>query len=68
MVNPRYNPERNESRHGTAKAEDCLKMAKKYGWELKEIEPIEGEVLKYDCIFEGKTEFPIPYHETETED
>lgn len=68
MIKPRYDAERNESRHSAAKAGDCPKMAKKYGWELKDVEPLQGELLKADCVFEGDTEFPRPYQETETED
>ncbi|MEZ2225083.1 MAG: hypothetical protein ACBR50_02215 [Microcoleus sp.] len=32
-------------------------------WRLKRIEKLQGDILKADCVFEGKTEFPKPFHE-----
>jgi hypothetical protein len=33
-------------------------MEKKYGWRLKDVEKIKGDILKVDCVFDGETEFP----------
>lgn len=33
-------------------------MEKKYGWTLLRIEPTRDKTLKYNCVFEGETEFP----------
>jgi hypothetical protein len=68
MVNPRYDPEEDVSRHGAADEKDCDNMRKKYGWKLKRTERTDRKILEVDCVFEGDTEFPRPYHETETED
>ena len=38
-------------------------MEAKYGWTLKRIEKLKGDTLKADCVFDGKTEFPQPFHE-----
>jgi hypothetical protein len=66
MVNPRYDAENDESKHGAVSPDDCLKMRKKYGWDLKRIVKTNRKTLEYDCVFKGETEFPRPYHETET--
>ncbi|NJL91215.1 MAG: hypothetical protein HC916_16610 [Coleofasciculaceae cyanobacterium SM2_1_6] len=68
MTNPRYEPEKDESRHGAVIPQDCLKMEKKYGWSLKRIEKTRQEILEYDCIFKGETEFPNSYYENDNED
>jgi hypothetical protein len=64
MVNPRYDPERNESRHGATDDAQCLEMESRQGWKLLRTEPVDRDILEVDCIFEGETEFPRPYHET----
>lgn len=33
-------------------------MAEKNGWKLVRIEPTGDKVLKWNCVFEGDTEFP----------
>ena len=33
-------------------------MQEKYGWRLIRIEATGDEVLKWNCVFEGETEFP----------
>lgn len=44
MLRPRYDPERDESRHGAVSEEDCLKMAERNKWELVNIEPTNQEI------------------------
>ena len=41
---PRYDAEKDESRHEAVNIEDCQKMAKKYRWELKAVKPLQGVV------------------------
>jgi hypothetical protein len=43
-------------------------MAEKYGWQLVDIEKTGNPVLEVDCVFEGKTEFPKSYYNTEKEE
>ncbi|MBW4598922.1 MAG: hypothetical protein KME29_04740 [Calothrix sp. FI2-JRJ7] len=43
-----------ENRHAAASPEHCRKMARKYGWELKDIEYTGKGLLPYECIFKGK--------------
>lgn len=50
--------EENISRHAVAERRGCYEMEAKYGWKLLRIEPTMDKILKYDCVFEGKTEFP----------
>jgi len=65
----RYDPEKNESKHAAAHPDNCLKMQKNNpGWRLKGWVKTDQPMLEIDCIFEGDTDFPLPYHETETED
>jgi hypothetical protein len=33
-------------------------MEDRYGWTLLRIEPTGDKILKWNCVFEGKTEFP----------
>jgi hypothetical protein len=50
------------TRHSAANKSDCEKMAKKYNWDLRDIElNPKSSVLKYDCIFDGDAEFPKTY-------
>jgi hypothetical protein len=56
------NSEKPESRHAVTDPEKCREMEKKYGWKLLRVEATKDKVLKVDCIFEGKTEFPT-YHQ-----
>ena len=64
---PRYNEEKDESRHAAASAENCLKMEKNKGWRLKAIKQIgSGDaIFKVDCIFHGETEFPKSFYSAE---
>lgn len=50
--------EQPDSRHAVTERGKCYKMEKKYGWTLLRIERTGDNTLKYDCMFEGKTEFP----------
>ncbi|NJR63189.1 MAG: hypothetical protein HC769_33060 [Cyanobacteria bacterium CRU_2_1] len=71
MVKLRYDPDEDVSRHAAAEASDCLEMEDKYGWKLKRIEELpesENQVFEVDCVFEGKTEFPTSYYDTEREE
>lgn len=68
---PRYDEQENLSRHAAVEASDCLEMENKYGWKLKRIEELPettNQVFEVDCVFEGKTEFPKSYYDTESED
>jgi|LauGreDrversion4_2_1035121.scaffolds.fasta_scaffold1435355_2 hypothetical protein len=59
MPKPRYDEDKNESRHAAVDRKDCENMAERQKWRLKSVEVISGEhaILKADCVFEGKTEF-----------
>lgn len=68
MPEPRYDAEENVSRHAAVEPADCLKMEVKYGWILKRIEELPedvNQVFEVDCVFEGQTEFPKSYHDSE---
>jgi hypothetical protein len=66
MSKPRYDKERNVSRHGAASEGDCEKMSEKYDWELLEVEKTPHDpVFEVDCVFKGETEFPASYYEQE---
>jgi hypothetical protein len=68
MPKPRYDEDENVSRHAAASEGDRENMARKYGWELIEVEQTpEDPVFKVDCVFEGETEFPKPYQEKESD-
>ncbi len=47
-----------ESRHSVTDPDKCRDLEKKYGWRLLRLEPTKDKILKVDCIFKGKTEFP----------
>ncbi len=71
MPEPRYDEEENVSRHSAADADDCLEMEQKYGWDLKRVEDLPetpNQVFEVDCVFEGETEFPKSYYETDSEE
>lgn len=50
--------EENVSRHAVTKRIKCYEMEAKYGWKLLRIEANADKILKFDCIFQGETEFP----------
>jgi hypothetical protein len=62
-MNQNQKGEKPSSRHSATDAEKCIQMSKKYGWKLLRIEPTNNSLLKVDCVFEGKTEFPNYYEE-----
>ncbi|MGK7905479.1 MAG: hypothetical protein AB4352_29555 [Hormoscilla sp.] len=68
MPKPRYDEDENLSRHAATDEGCCEEMERKYGWKLKRIEPIRYDpIFKVDCVFEGQTEFPQPYHDNDKE-
>jgi hypothetical protein len=68
MPKPRYEEEEDVSRHSAADEGCCEEMEEKYGWELVAIEEINDPFFGVDCVFDGETEFPKPYNETEKEE
>ncbi len=58
MPKPRYDEQKDETRHGAANQERCLEMENKHGWELKNVEYTQDSILSVDCIFDGYCEFP----------
>ncbi|MEQ8996871.1 MAG: hypothetical protein RID53_10260 [Coleofasciculus sp. B1-GNL1-01] len=56
--NPTNRNEQPESRHAVAERKRCYEMEEKYRWTLLRIEPTGDKTLKYNCVFEGQTEFP----------
>lgn len=46
------------SKHAVTEKWRCIQMQEKYGWRLIRIEATGDEVLKWNCVFEGETEFP----------
>ncbi len=58
MPTPRYDEEKDETRHAAADEECCEDMADNQGWNLKQVDPLPNEVLSVDCVFEGYCEFP----------
>jgi hypothetical protein len=67
MLKPRYDEEENISRHAAADRDCCTEMEDRYGWKLLDIEDIGNDILEVDCVFEGKTEFPRPFNETDAD-
>lgn len=44
----------------------CAKIAKKYGWREADFPEFTGvKDLPWNCIFEGKVEFPKAWHEVD---
>lgn len=58
MPKPRYDEEKDETRHAAANEEYCEDMADTYGWTLKQSELVATDVLPVDCVFDGYCEFP----------
>jgi hypothetical protein len=58
MPKPRYDEEKDETRHAAASEEYCEDMADTYGWTLKQAELVATHVLPVDCVFDGYCEFP----------
>lgn len=42
-------------------------MENKYGWKLLDVEETDNSFMEADCVFEGKTEFPRPFNETDVD-
>jgi len=69
MTKPRYDPDENVSRHAAADEDCCEEMEEKYGWTLVETERLDNDpIFEVDCVFDGKTEFPKSYYDTDRED
>jgi hypothetical protein len=58
MTQTEDNSEKPTSRHAVTERRKCYEMEQKYGWTLLRIEPTRDKTLKYNCVFEGETEFP----------
>ena len=58
MPKPRYDEERDETRHAAVSEECCEDMADSYGWNLKQVEPVSNDIFSVDCVFDGQCEFP----------
>ncbi|NER45203.1 MAG: hypothetical protein F6J86_27285 [Symploca sp. SIO1B1] len=54
----RLDSDKPESHHCVTERRKCYEMSQKYNWKLLRIERTGDKTLKYDCVFEGKTEFP----------
>jgi hypothetical protein len=67
MQKPRYDPEEDKSGHLAASDDHCEEMAKRNDWDLVDIEPSGDNILPVDCVFDGKTEFPRPFNETDAD-
>jgi hypothetical protein len=49
---------------------DCEEMANRQGWTLVDVEelpPSPNQIFNVDCVFQGKTEFPRPFNETDAD-
>jgi hypothetical protein len=68
MPKPRYDEDENVSRHAAADEGCCEEMERNYGWNLVRVEETEDSILDVDCVFEGKTEFPKSYYDTDKEE
>lgn len=51
-------PEENFSQHAVTERWRCYQMEDRYSWTLLRIEPTGDKILKWNCVFEGQTEFP----------
>lgn len=65
MPKPRYDEDEDVSRHAAVDEECCEEMERKYGWDLVRVEETSNPTLEVDCVFEGKTEFPKSYYDTD---
>lgn len=46
----------------------AVKWLKNYGWQLVDVEKTGNPVLPVDCVFEGETEFPKSYYDSEEQE
>ncbi|MBD2776083.1 hypothetical protein [Iningainema tapete] len=67
MPKPRYDEEEDKSRHAVVDTDCCEEMAQKYNWRLVDVEETGDSTLPFDCVFDGKTEFPKSYYDTDEE-
>lgn len=58
MPQPRYDENRDETRHAAVNEECCEGMADIHGWSLKQVDPLPSKILAVDCVFDGYCEFP----------
>ena len=58
MVKPRYDADKDQSRHAAIDEAACEEMARRNRWELVAVEETGQELLEADCVFEGNTKFP----------
>ena len=65
MPKPRYDEEEDKSRHAAVDRYRCEDMESSYGWKLVDVEDTGDSILEADCVFEGKTEFPRSFNETD---
>jgi hypothetical protein len=65
MPKPRYDEDENVSRHGAANEDCCEDMSDKYGWKLIDVEQTGNPILSVDCVFEGDTNFPKSFYDSE---
>lgn len=65
MPRPRYDEDENLSRHAAADEDCCEEMSERHGWNLVDIESTGNTELPVDCIFEGETEFPRSFNESD---
>jgi hypothetical protein len=71
MSKPRYDEEKDESRHAAVDRNNCQEMARRNGWQLVDVEELpqsKNPIFAVDCVFKGKTEFPKDFNETERDD
>ncbi|NEQ32478.1 MAG: hypothetical protein F6K04_15990 [Leptolyngbya sp. SIO4C5] len=47
-----------QTRHAATDPQKCRDMEKRYGWKLTAIEATGNPILKVNCVFSGKAEFP----------
>jgi hypothetical protein len=48
----------NISKHAVTHPKKCREISDKYGWKLLRVETTKSKILKFDCVFEGDTQFP----------
>ena len=48
----------NISKHAVTHPKKCREIESRYGWKLLRVEPTKSKILKFDCVFEGETQFP----------
>jgi hypothetical protein len=53
MTKPRYDLKK-ENIHAATDADKCEEMGRRYGWELKRVEPKNNPILEVDCVFFGE--------------